>query len=338
MSEKKEKVSGKRKKTEEELRESEEKFRTIFEIANDIIMYVDRFGKIIDINKKVEDVLGYKREDVIGKNFAKTGALSVGNLPKIVKLFLKSVRQGSVLSGGSTNIMELELRHKNGKTVSLESSTQIIKKNGKTEGFLNILRDITERKKAEEELRETELNFRKLFESSKDAMMTLAPPSWNFTSGNPSIIGMFGVKDEKEFTSLPPWELSPKYQPDGQLSSVKAKKMIMKAMKTGSNSFEWTHKRLHGDNFYATVLLTRIDLGGGNKFLQATVRDITERKTMEKGLRERTKQLEEKVYDLERFSEAGVGRELKMVELKNMIKELENKLKKHGIQTGGKKT
>ncbi len=133
-----------KKDIDKELRDNEKKFRTIFESANDIIMYVDRFGKIIDINKKVEDILGYKRKDVVGKNFAKTGALTVGNLPKMLKLFLKSVREGDVLGGGSTNIMELELRHKNGKTVPLESSTQIIKKNGKLVGFLNILRDITE--------------------------------------------------------------------------------------------------------------------------------------------------------------------------------------------------
>ena len=145
----------------------------------------------------------------------------------------------------------------------------------------------------EKDLKRSELKYRKLFESSKDAMMTLAPPSWKFTSGNIEIIKMFNVKDEKEFTTLGPWDLSPAYQPDGQLSSVKAKKMIEKAMKTGSNYFEWVHKKLNGKSFFATVLLTKIKYGT-EEYLQATVRDITFRKGAELAL----KKSEEKYRNL----------------------------------------
>ncbi len=56
------------KRAEDTLRKSEEKYKTIFESANDIIMYVNKYGKIIEINKKVEKVLGYKRKEVMGKN------------------------------------------------------------------------------------------------------------------------------------------------------------------------------------------------------------------------------------------------------------------------------
>ena len=94
---------------------------------------------------------------------------------------------------------------------------------------------------------------------------------------------MFGVKNEKEFTTLGPWAVSPKYQPDGQLSSVKAKKMIGIAMKKGRNFFEWTHKKVRGKNFYATVLLNRVK-ADGKTFLQARVSDITEKKKSESAL------------------------------------------------------
>ena len=63
---------------------------------------------------------------------------------------------------------------------------------------------------------EAERKYRNLFESPRDALMILAPPSWKFTSCNPATVKMFGVKDEAEFTSLGPWQLSPDVQPDGR--------------------------------------------------------------------------------------------------------------------------
>ena len=90
-------------------------------------------------------------------------------------------------------------------------------------------------KRAEQALLESAKKYRTLFESSRDAIMMLAPPTWLFTTGNAAAIEMFKAKDEKEFTSKAPCEFSPKYQPDGKLSSKKAKENIEKAMKTGSN-------------------------------------------------------------------------------------------------------
>ncbi len=140
--------------------------------------------------------------------------------------------------------------------------------------------DISDRKRAEEKLRASEERHRVLFESSRDAIMTLGPPTWKFTSGNPAAHEMFGVGDEEEFTSLGAWDVSPDRQPDGRPSEEKAQEMIQAAMREGSHFFEWTHKRLHGETFPATVLLTRMELRG-RQLLQATVRDITPRKEAE---------------------------------------------------------
>ncbi len=129
-------------------------------------------------------------------------------------------------------------------------------------------------------LRDSESRHRTLFVSSSDAVMTLAPPSWKFTSGNPATVRMFAVKDEAEFISLGPWQVSPEVQPDGQPSAEKAKEMIETAMREGSHFFEWMHKRLGGKGFPATVLLTRMELAG-QTMLQATVRDISVQKRAE---------------------------------------------------------
>lgn len=129
--------------------------------------------------------------------------------------------------------------------------------------------------KLPEQIKESETLFRTLFMTSRDAMMTLEPPSWKFTRGNPAALKMFGAKNEEEFTSAEPWKLSPEKQSDGSFSSEKAKEMIKGAMREGTYFFRWTHRRLNGDVFPATVLLTKVNING-NSFLQATVRDITD--------------------------------------------------------------
>ncbi len=161
------------------------------------------------------------------------------------------------------------IRRKDKKTIWIDDFTTIIRDNtGKITHYLGYVIDITEQKKAKEK-------YKILYETSRDAIMTLAPPSWRFTEGNPATVKMFGCKDEKEFIGLGPWQLSPKMQPDGQTSEDKAKKMIMKAMKKGSNFFKWTHKRYKGKEFPATVLLTKVEIEKRKPFLQATVRDIS---------------------------------------------------------------
>ena len=70
---------------------------------------------------------------------------------------------------------------------------------------------------------------------------------------------MFGAKKDAAFTSIGPWQVSPEVQPDGRPSAEKAKAMIGTAMREGSHFFEWTHRRLSGEEFPAAVLLTRTD-------------------------------------------------------------------------------
>src|SRR5208283_1268641 len=118
--------------------------------------------------------------------------------------------------------------------------------------------DITARKQTEKALRESNQRFQDLFESSRDAIMITEPPSWKFTSGNPAAVKMFGAKSEEEFISYSPWELSPERQPDGRASAEKAREMIEKAMREGSHFFEWTHRRIGGEEFPATVLISRM--------------------------------------------------------------------------------
>ncbi len=148
--------------------------------------------------------------------------------------------------------------------------------------------EFAERQRAEVSLRTSETKYQTLYDSSSDAIMLLTPQE-GFFSGNPAAVALFGCRDEGEFTSYTPADLSPESQPDGAPSSAKAQQMMAIALREGSHFFEWTHKRTDGSEFPATVLLTRMELDG-KVVLHAAVRDITRQKRAEETIeRERAK-------------------------------------------------
>jgi len=122
--------------------ESERKNKIILDTVGDIILYVDKFGKILDINKRIETKLGYKKEELIGKSFMDVGILDVKYTPTLAKMY----RQG--ISNTSDGRIELELNHKNGSTIMAEANNKFITQNGEIIGAVTAFRDITERKKA----------------------------------------------------------------------------------------------------------------------------------------------------------------------------------------------
>ncbi|NQT95773.1 MAG: PAS domain S-box protein, partial [Candidatus Omnitrophica bacterium] len=165
---------------------------------------------------------------------------------------------------------------------SFNQMAEDLKKTTTSVSSLN--QEIEAHKKAEKALQESQIRYKTIYNASKDAIMVLIPGG-RFASGNQATIDMFGCKNEAEFIIKTPAELSPEYQPDGKPSSVKAKEMMNIAVKKGAHSFEWTHKRLNGEEFFAMVLLTSMNLEG-EEFLQATVRDITKRKKAEDAIRQ----------------------------------------------------
>jgi PAS domain S-box-containing protein len=137
------------KKIEVALRESEQKYRTIFESANDIIILLDTNGKILDVNARLTDVGGYDRYELIGKNISELAKIiSKKSLPIVVTNLLKR------MAGLGVSTYQVEMVKKNREPVTVEINAVPIRKDGKIVGDLAILRDITERRKSELQIRE----------------------------------------------------------------------------------------------------------------------------------------------------------------------------------------
>lgn len=129
------------------------------------------------------------------------------------------------------------------------------------------------------ELLEQKKAFEGLYKDSKDGILLLK--NEHIYDCNISVLKMFGVKSKKEILNLHPSDLSPAFQADNNDSYVKTKKMISLAMKNGSHTFEWLHKRVDGKNFMSEVSLTFLRLNDED-IIHASMRDITARIELEK--------------------------------------------------------
>lgn len=129
-----------RKKAEEELRQSEEKFAGIFKNIPDAAFYQDTKGTILDINPRFTKVFGYTKEDILGKNIDEIG------------LYPKSrIKEGKGLTRKTLNLTNFETirQKKDGTLVSVCISTSFVKIKDKVTGIIALYQDITERKQSE---------------------------------------------------------------------------------------------------------------------------------------------------------------------------------------------
>ena len=136
-----------RKRAEKELKDSEEYLKILFDYAPDAYYISDLKGKFIDGNKAAERLMGYKKEELIGKSFLKLKLLSLADISKAAKALAKNIM------GQPTGPDEFVLNRKDNSKVIVEISTYPVKIKERTL-VLGIARDITERKRAEEETRQ----------------------------------------------------------------------------------------------------------------------------------------------------------------------------------------
>ncbi len=140
------------------LTESEEKFKTIFELAPDAYYLNDLKGNFIDGNKQAEALLGYKKEELTGKNFGSLNLLKSNEIPKALASLAKNAL------GKNTGPEEYHLIRKDGKQIPVEIQNHPVALGGKRV-VLGIARDITIRLENEKALRESEARFRLIFDN-----------------------------------------------------------------------------------------------------------------------------------------------------------------------------
>ena len=138
--------------------------------------------------------------------------------------------------------------------------------------------------KKTDELRIQKEMFESLFQKSYDGLLLIE--NKKFVECNDAIVKMLGYKNKIDLLNTHPSELSQEYQPDGELSSTKADKMMQICVSNDAHNFEWVHQRADGDNFWCDVTLTHLTLQD-RELIHTVWRDITEKKELESELKQK---------------------------------------------------
>ena len=141
--------------------------------------------------------------------------------------------------------------------------------------------------------------YNTIFENSVDPILFIKGN--NFIDCNNATLSILAIKNKKELFNIHPSQISPKYQPDGVLSSEKADKMIHKCYEDGFNRFEWLHKDLKDNEFWVEVTLNKLTFNNED-ILLVSWRDISERKEKELKTQKRNIELKNNYDHIEKLN------------------------------------
>ena len=262
---------------EHELRASEARFRTFVDYATDGFFLLDQQSTIVDVNREACASLGYTREELIGRH---RSDFDVG----LDEATIAGIRK-RVFAGETVNF-ETRHRRKDGSSFPVEIRQGHFEQDG--DRFLCLARDITERKRAEDELRASEARFRAFVDYATDAFFLVDDRS-TILDVNRQACNSLGYSRE-ELIGMHRSEF------DLDLDEASIARMKQRVAEGESVTFESRHRRKDGSSFPVEVRVGQFEQGGG-RFL-CLARDITERKRAEDELRKS----EERFRTLVQFS------------------------------------
>ncbi|MGA3191305.1 MAG: PAS domain S-box protein [Candidatus Bathyarchaeia archaeon] len=258
------------KKTKEAIKESEERFKSIFESVDDGLIYLDTTGRIIEINRKAVEFFGGSKEELLGKHFTKIGIFPIKEMPTLTKRFV------DILLGKRT-ILDITIKNKKGQAIPLECSASLSKAYDKST-IAVVARDMTERRERERLLREREEKYRSLVEQSMQGIVIAQGSIPHMVFANFAMSKILGYSVEELLSLSPQQTIGLVHQDDRELFFGRFKDRL--EGKPVPPQYEVRGIRKDGTIVWLELSSARIEYGG-QPAVQAIFTDITERKKTE---------------------------------------------------------
>jgi PAS domain S-box-containing protein len=260
------------KQVELAMRESEERYRELFQNANDIIYTIDLAGNFTSLNQTGERLTGYTQAEALRMNIAEV----------VVPEQLDFVRQNlarKIESNDTSSVYETEIITKSGQRFPLELSSRLIYQNGKPVGVQGIARDIGARKGAEEALKDSEEKFRSIVETTNEWIWAIDLEG-NHTYTNPAVEQILGYKTHEILDANVLDFVHPEDR--GELEKHLRQRISEERGWTGL-ALRWKHKH-EGYRYLESNGLPVFDPQGKLVGYRGADRDVTERKLAEEAL------------------------------------------------------
>lgn len=256
-----------------------ERFNILVENSYEWVWEVDANGVYTYASPQVKAVLGYEPKELIGKT--PFDFMSEEEAIRVSKIFSYISSKEESFS----KLINICIR-KNGTEAYTETSGQpFYDEYGLFMGYRGIdfdrTQDMNEYKNVKNALNEQKEAFETIFEYSSDG--TLLIEDGKFIACNQAIVRIMKASSKEDFLNMHPSELSPEFQPDGRASYEKAEEMMNICLEKGHNHFEWVHRRKDGEDFWAEILLTRLNIKN-KSVIHVSWRDISDRKVLENDL------------------------------------------------------
>ncbi|MCK9150404.1 PAS domain S-box protein [Methanobacterium alcaliphilum] len=276
-------------KTQEKLKASEKKYRKIFENVQDIFYQTNNEGIITEISPSVERYSGYKVEEILGKPVE----IAYENPEDRLALLNAMKKNGEVID------YEINLKTKTGDIISSSTNAHIIyDSNNQPQGIEGYLRDISERKKAEELLRTTQIRLRVALDLAKIGSWEYDVESDTFTFDD-QFYSLYGTSAKKEGKYMSSKDYANKFLPPEELPLVREE--IERTLTTDdpnyTNQLEHSIIRSDGEKRFIVVRnsILKDDTGKTIKIFGAN-QDITEMKMAEEALK-KSEEKYRKIFD-----------------------------------------
>lgn len=266
-----------RKQAAESLKKSEAQYRLLADNTMDAIWTLDLDLVFTYINPACFAITGYTQEEWIGSRLQ--DHCDTENLKIMTNNITNGLKIGPKFRGV---IFEAEMIKKNGETLPVEIHGKIIFNDaGNPLMIQGITRDITERRKLEETLRQSEEKFRSLFENHSAVKFIIDPENGTIIEANESAARFYGWPVEQ----LRGMRVS---QMNILLTPEEITREMEKARDLKKNHFEFKHRKAGGDIVDVEVFSSKVIIGG-KEYLHSIVHDITEKRTLENQLHQAQK-------------------------------------------------